>query len=165
MDFAVVHEKVNGVIPFNLRSQISEKWLKFFLSKWEICDFNIQESVTFADSSANGLTRLLACTIFNHYIRFLIWPRTFLVASGLEYTLIYEYEMTLFILNIFDFVPQLDRPLSMSIIYVLLHLWCWDSLDSLVRYSWWFHYMTKLSWLKHSIRKLAMKQLAALFQI
>ena len=116
MDFAVIHEEIYGVIPFNLCSQISEKRLKFFLSKWEISDLYIQKSMAFTDSSANGLTRLLACTIFDGNIGSLIWPSTFLVASGLEYTLINEYEMTLFILYIFDFVPQLDRPLSMSIV-------------------------------------------------
>ena len=116
MNFAVIHEEINGVIPFNLRSQVSEKRLELFLGEWEISNLYIQKSVAFADSSANGLTRLLACTIFNHYISFLIWPSTFLVASSLEYTFIYEYEMALFILNIFDFVPQLDCPLRMSIV-------------------------------------------------
>ena len=61
--------------------------------------------MAFADSSANGLTRLFTCTIFYGDIGSLVGPGILLIASSLENAFIYEYEMTLFVLYIFDFVP------------------------------------------------------------
>ena len=91
MDFGVVHEEINGVIPMNLSSKVSEKWLKFFLGEWEISDLYVKETMALADSSADGLTRLLTCTILDGHIGSLIRPGILLVASGLEDTFINEH--------------------------------------------------------------------------
>ena len=105
MDFAVVHEEVNGVIPADLCSQVSVKRLELFLGKWEISDLYIQESMAFADSSANSLAWLFTCTIFNGDIGSLIWPGILLIASSLENAFIDEYEMPVLLLDLFDLIP------------------------------------------------------------
>ena len=105
MDFAVVHEEVNGVIPADLCSQVSEKRLELFLGEWEISDLYIQESMAFADSSTNGLAWLFTCTIFNGDIGSLVGPGILLIASCLENAFVDEYEMSVILLDLFDLIP------------------------------------------------------------
>ena len=91
MVFTVVHKKIDGLITFDLSPQVPKKRLKLFLGKREIGDLYVQETMTLANSSADGLTRLLTCTIFDSHISSLVRPGILLVPPGLEDTFINEY--------------------------------------------------------------------------
>ena len=61
--------------------------------------------MAFADSSANGLAWLFTCTIFNGDIGSLVGPGILLIASCLENAFVDEYEMSVLLLELFNFIP------------------------------------------------------------
>ena len=72
MDLAVVEEEVYFFVAFDLGPQVSDERLELLLSERIVGHFDIDESVTFANSGTNCLARLFTSSVFDYNICLLV---------------------------------------------------------------------------------------------